>query len=170
MARLRTLGVLLLVLVVGALIGSAVAQHFGGVGVSSDPTPPAPRVQITDRVRVEVLNAGGRDGMARAATDILREHGLDVVAFHNAPNFSDQPSVVIDRVGRRDYVRVVGDLLGIDAYESDPDPTLLLEVTVRIGRDWSPQAITPADSVSPRRPWWDPRRYIGGRETPAAGE
>ena len=39
------------------------------------------------RIRVEVLNAGGEPGMARMATDQLRDRGFDVVYFGNAESF-----------------------------------------------------------------------------------
>jgi hypothetical protein len=169
MARVRTLGVLFVVLLVGALVGSALAQYFDREPPQEVRAPAPTPIRIDDRVRVEVLNAGGRDGMARAATRILREHGVDVVAFHTAPNFSDRPSVVIDRVGRPDYALAVGELLRIVTVESEPDSTLLLEVTVRIGRDWDPSVTMPPDSVPPRRPWWDFRRYIGSRGSTGQG-
>src|SRR2546426_4674170 len=38
-----------------------------------------------DRIIVEVLNASGRAGLARTATRVLREAGVDVVYYGNAP-------------------------------------------------------------------------------------
>ena len=75
---------LVIVLAVGIFVGSAISQWR--------PLPESERVlsprNVTSeglgRVRVEVLNAGGEDGMARLATEHLRDQGFDVVFFGNA--------------------------------------------------------------------------------------
>ena len=51
---------------------------------------------VDGRVTVEVLNAGGVSGMARAATVALRSAGFDVVSFGNASSFDQVESVVVD--------------------------------------------------------------------------
>ena len=38
-----------------------------------------------DGIAVEVLNASGRDGLARKGTRVLRRAGIDVVYYGNAP-------------------------------------------------------------------------------------
>lgn len=91
------------------------------------------------RVRVEVLNGAGRAGLAREATERLRDRGLDVVYFGNAREFGRDSSVVLDRVGREEAARAVAEALGITAVRSEPDSTLLLDVTVILGKDWPPQ-------------------------------
>lgn len=88
------------------------------------------------RVRVEVLNGAGRAGLAREATERLRDRGLDVVYFGNAREFGRDSSLVLDRVGREENARAVAEALGITAVRSEPDSTLLLDVTVILGRDW----------------------------------
>lgn len=86
---------------------------------------------------MDVRNAGGVDGMARAATDYLRGAGFDVVGLGNARSFDQETSVVIDRVGNRDAASWVADVLGIDSVASDPDPNLFVDVTVRLGAAWT---------------------------------
>ncbi|GIS80058.1 MAG: hypothetical protein CM1200mP14_16240 [Gammaproteobacteria bacterium] len=54
---------------------------------------------VDGRVTVEVLNAGGVSGVARAATAALRSAGFDVVSFGNASSFDQVESVVVDRIG-----------------------------------------------------------------------
>jgi hypothetical protein len=115
-----------------------------------------------ERVRVEVLNAGGVAGMAASATDRLREAGFDVVHFGNAGSFdAGRPSAVIDRVGRADFARAVAASLGIDNVLSEPDPNLFLDVTVVVGGGWMPGGpvitVGPADDP----PRWDPRSWFG---------
>jgi hypothetical protein len=153
--RLGTLAVVALLLVLGGFAGSALSQWRrapeGGGGF-----PEGPR----ERVRVEVLNGGGREGMARAATDALRDEGFDVVFYGNAAAFDRDSSLVLDRVGRPDLARAAADALGIPRVLSRPDSNLYLDVTVLLGGDWSPAprpVEPPADAA--RRPWWDPREW-----------
>jgi len=70
------------------------------------------------RVRVEVLNGSGVAGVAWDATRVLRDKGFDVVLFGNAGSYSDDSSVVIQ-------------------LRSEPDSTLFVDVTVRLGPDWT---------------------------------
>ncbi|MDX1494566.1 MAG: LytR C-terminal domain-containing protein [Longimicrobiales bacterium] len=120
------------------------------------------RVWTGERVRVEVFNAGGVTGMARAATEELRAAGFDVVTFDNARTFDpERPSEVIDRVGRTDIAQAVAAAIGIDNVQSDPDPNLFVEVTVVVGRDWvGPDGPAPADPTLGDDAWWDPRSWF----------
>ncbi len=120
--------------------------------VAFDPMP-------GERIRIEVLNAGGRTGMARIATDRLRERGFDVVYLGNAASFDESPSRVLARSGRLDFARVVGDALGIEAVADEPDTALYLDVTVRLGGDWDPPVDTMVASGEPPVPWWDVRAW-----------
>lgn len=157
--RLRRWGFVLGILAVGVLIGSALSQYLAGPPPAEEP-PAAGVVQVTERVRVEVLNGGGVSGVARAATQILRDAGFDVVTYQNAENFSESPSVVVDRAGRRHWAEQAALLLGIGSVESRPDSAKLLEVTVVLGQEWRPPEQEPPTRTE--RPWWDPRGYIGG--------
>ncbi|HZG44358.1 MAG TPA: LytR C-terminal domain-containing protein, partial [Longimicrobium sp.] len=55
----------------------------------------------------------------------------------NAPGFSPDSSVVLDRVGQVSHARAVADALGISRVESRPDANLYLDVTVVLGKDWA---------------------------------
>jgi hypothetical protein len=88
------------------------------------------------RIRIEVLNGAGQAGLAREATAQLRERGFDVVYFGNAREFGQDSSLVLDRVGSEEAARTVASALGITNIRSVPDSTLLLEVTVILGKDW----------------------------------
>jgi hypothetical protein len=134
--RARTIGLVLVVLLVAAFAISFV------LGLDDDATPVAmPGVQrpvptLDSGRRVEVLNAAGRSGLARTATDRLRAAGYDVVFFGNAGNRADTLSIVLDRVGRLDLAQAVGRQLGITRVETALDSTRLVEVTVILGVDW----------------------------------
>ena len=114
-----------------------------------------------ERVRVEVLNAGGVSGVARDATMHLRDIGFDVVHFGNARAFDRDSSVVIDRVGRTDLAQAVANALGIHNVRSEPDPNLFVDVTVLLGRTWSGPAGAIAVGERPPRAPWDPRGWLG---------
>lgn len=158
--RLRTLGVLTVVLALGVMIGSAVSQ-CAEAPIPEEPvameysSPPGDRA----RVRVEVLNGGGKSGMALQATDFLRRHDVDVVSWGNAASFSDEPSEVIDRVGDPALLEWLGGTLGIPSVSVGIDSTRLVEATVRLGPEWSvPELLVP--DAPETKPWWDLRRYF----------
>jgi hypothetical protein len=113
--------------------------------------PPAPRASaepIRTRpstaetsgapVRVAVLNASGIPRLADRGRARLRDDGrFDVKEIGNAPGFSPDSSVVLDRVGQVAHARAVADALGISRVESRPDANLYLDVTVVLGKDWA---------------------------------
>ena len=90
-----------------------------------------------DRVTIDVRNAGGVDGMARTATDHLRAAGFDVVSLGNASTFGHDTTVVVDRVDDMEQAAAVARVLGVTRVTSEPDPNLFVDVTVRLGSDWS---------------------------------
>ena len=164
--RLRGLIVLGVVLAAGIFIGSAVSQW--------NPLPQQERVAQQERaaqqplnstaaglgrVRVEVLNAGGKEGMARVATGHLRDRGFDVVYFGNADAFGQDSTVVLDRSARPRAAAAVGQALGTLWVESRPDANLYLDVTVMLGSDWAPDVGVQEDE-SEKAPWWDVRRFL----------
>jgi hypothetical protein len=87
------------------------------------------------RGRIEVLNAGGKAGLARVATQQLRDAGFDVVQFGNAGK-SQPASQVVDRIGNRSIASAAAQVLGITAIISTIDTTRYVDATVILGRDW----------------------------------
>ncbi len=122
----------------------------------------APRYVPPERVRVEVLNAGGVAGLAREVTNLLRDDGFDVVQFGNAGTFDRDSTVVIDRVGRDELAEGVANALGIRNVLTEPDSNLFVDVTVLLGRDWAERAggDDPIGAPPDRAPW-DPRGWLG---------
>lgn len=120
-----------------AFVVSFVAGLTGVGGGAHGPSDTAPNAS---RIRVEVLNGAGRAGLARTAMERLRARGFDVVYFGNASTFGRDSSVVVARTGRLDDAAEVAGALGIQKVRSEPDTTLLLEVTVVLGSDWPPKA------------------------------
>ena len=160
--RIRVLVLLLVLSGVGLLLGSFVSQRGGEtLGPEQSPVMRGPQ----GRVRVEVLNAGGVSGVAGDATRSLRGAGFDVVGFGNAGTYSEEPSVVMDRVGIMETARLVAQTLGIAQVRSEPDSTLFVDVTVRLGPDWTgpPSMVEKEEEDSP---WWDLRRFFRRSDPP----
>jgi hypothetical protein len=147
--RLLTVGLFATVAVVAALIGSlayGLRGERGDAARAASPSPARPStVAPAGRVRVEVLNASGRPGLARQATEVLRDRGFDVVNYANAQGYPPDSSLVLDRVGKMEDARRVADAVSIRRVLARPDANLYLDVTVVLGRDWRP----PADSQAP---------------------
>ncbi|MEQ9400544.1 MAG: LytR C-terminal domain-containing protein [Longimicrobiales bacterium] len=156
--RLVAAGAVAVLVLVGVFLGSALSQ-FGAVPGSGRPSGMAGAADDGPRIRVEVLNGGGVPGAAGTATDLLRDHGFDVVYFGNAATFDHDSSRVLDRVGAVDRARAVADALGIRTVRSEPDSNLFLDVSVVLGTDWAPAS--PAEAATDSLgPWWDPRRWL----------
>lgn len=166
-ARLHTGAVFVVVLAAGALLGSALVQ-WRGSGGAPDSVPY--QQQVDGRIKVEVLNAGGRRDMAKRATDLLRDRGFDVVYYGNAERFDQTTSVVLDRIGRPDAARAVAVTLGIESVRSEIDRNLYLDVTVRLGSGWEPALAPDAGAGLRGERWWHPRRYLSEGERPAGEE
>ena len=138
-----------------------------GVAYSSWSVPEVPNSETEvsrapiDRVRVEVLNAGGNEGRARAAMGMLRSVGFDVVQWGNAVDFDRKVSVVIDRVGHPHMAGAVANALGIDNVLSEADSNLFVDVTVLLGGEWSGVIVQEEDSLpAPSRVPWNPRGWF----------
>jgi len=99
------------------------------------PPIPAPG----NRIRVEVLNAGGVPGVAATARDKLRDAGFDVVHYGNATRFGQEVSSVVLRSGDAAAAQSIAELLGIEQILVEHDPSLLVEVTVLLGSGWRRQ-------------------------------
>ena len=169
-ARVRGLAIIVVILALGVFVGSALSQRWELPEAVGGVLPGGTARRISGRVRVEVLNGAGQSGLARSATDVLRDEGFDVVYFGNADDFGRDSSVVLDRVGRVDLARAVADALGIPRVLSEPDSNLYLDATVVLGEDWSaPEAATPTEDGDGNRPWWDLKRWLPASDSVPQG-
>ncbi|TVR53494.1 MAG: LytR family transcriptional regulator [Gemmatimonadales bacterium] len=141
-------GLLILVLAgTGIWIGATLVDEDGGDLFRSldrsggeAPLEERPIPSYGARIRVEVLNAGGVRGMAAEVRDELRDEGFDVVHYGNASTFGREASVVLHRSGELGAAQAVAAALGIREVRSEPDSTLLVEVTVLLGSTWGQEA------------------------------
>jgi len=128
----RRLAVVLVVATVAGVAALLVARP----GATHTPSAVAP---AGVRIRVQVLNATATRGLARRATGFLRDRGFDVVDVGTAPETRDS-TLVLDRSGTAAWARLVAQALGAARVEPRPDSSRYLDVTVFVGRDWTPPA------------------------------
>ena len=100
-------------------------------------SPGTPVAEPVGDIHVEVLNGCGTNGVAKEVGRYLRSRGFDVLTIGNAPTFNYPETIVIDRVGNRKMVDLVGDALGVQnrIQQIIPDPFRIEQVTVIVGRD-----------------------------------
>ena len=93
---------------------------------------PVPTVE--HRVTVEVLNGSGRPGLARVATRVLRQQGLDVVYLGNGPAV-DSTTVLVRR-GDEAAGKQVRRALDQGRLKLARDSTRHVDVSVLLGPDY----------------------------------
>ena len=109
MKRLIAFGVALLVIV---LAGATWVMHALRTPTTTStmaavlPHGSLPRAPEGVRVRVQVLNTTGKQGLARRATRLLRDRGFDVVDMGNGSPALDT-TVVLDRSGHPEWAAAV---------------------------------------------------------------
>jgi len=90
--------------------------------------------------QVQVMNGSGIPELAGRAADMLRARGLDVVAVGNADAQSYRETLVLVRRGRIGVAQQVAAALGHGQVLEQHDASLLVDVTVVLGRDFSSRA------------------------------
>jgi len=119
--------------VVHALRSTTTTSTFAAVLPHDEP----PRAPEGVRVRVQVLNTTGTQGLARRATRLLRDQGFDVVDMGNGSPSLDT-TVVLDRSGHPAWAASVAKVLKPATSRTERDSSRYLDVTVLLGRSWSP--------------------------------
>ncbi|HZI23019.1 MAG TPA: LytR C-terminal domain-containing protein [Gemmatimonadales bacterium] len=92
-------------------------------------------------VRVEVLNASGKPGLAKIATRVLRQAGIDVLSFGNAGESVgtlDSTRIAVRR-GPASAGEPVRAALGVGRVTVQLDSTKLLDASVFLGADFAPR-------------------------------
>lgn len=90
--------------------------------------------------QVQVMNGSGVAELAQRAADVLRRHGIDVVAVGNADASDYAETLVLLRRGRIAVAHEVRAALGRGRVLEQRDGTLLVDVTVILGRDYDERA------------------------------
>ena len=90
-----------------------------------------------ERVQIEVLNASPAAGLGRIATRKLRDARLDVVYFGSDTAPTLDSTQILVRRGPTATGQRVRDALGAGVIRAAPDPARMVDVTVRLGRDFA---------------------------------
>jgi len=88
-------------------------------------------------VVAEVLNTTRALGLARAATRVLRDAGIDVVYFGSDTGAVADSTLVLVRRGSAGAASRVARALGVGTVRQLPDPGRLVDVTVLLGTDFA---------------------------------
>jgi calcineurin-like phosphoesterase len=93
----------------------------------------------TERVRVEVLNATKVHGLARRATEYLRDRGFDVVSSGTAHDQRDT-TLILDRTNHPVWAGRVARAFNGARVQLAPDTSRYVDITVLLGATWRPPA------------------------------
>lgn len=96
-------------------------------------------VRKGDQIQLSILNASGKQGLARKAMDYFRSHGFDVVEIDNwKAQDTVFASFVIDRIGDTLSAKKVARSAGIpdSLIVRDIDSALFLRCSVVLGNDF----------------------------------
>jgi hypothetical protein len=93
----------------------------------------------TERIRVEVLNATKVHGLARRATEYLRDRGFDVVASGTAHDQRDT-TLILDRTNHPVWAGRVARAFNGARVQVAPDTSRYVDITVLLGATWRPPA------------------------------
>ncbi len=143
--RVVVVGLIALGIVLGALAQwvRLVRARTEGPRVAAARARPVPGER--DRIVVEVLNASGETGLARAATARLRDAGLDVVYYGSEAGPALDSTEVVLRRGEVAAAERVRRALGGGRVRAVPDAARLVDVTVRLGRDFGAPSRPPGN-------------------------
>ncbi len=132
------------------VVAGLIALGLAGAGLSlwwharqGEPAARAARPVPGQRVhlQVEVVNATPAVGLARAATRLLRDAGIDVVASGTDTGPVPDSTQVLVRRGAGAGAALIVRALGVGTVRNAPDPGRLVDVTVRLGRDFAARLV-----------------------------
>ena len=122
-----------------AVFGAVIAMRSRRAGPPPAPPPAQVRAPDSARVRVQVLNGTKVRGLARRATQLLRDRGFDVVETGTINDTRDT-TLVLDVSGHPDWANRVAKLFPPSRVQARPDSSRYLDVVVVLGATWRPPA------------------------------
>ena len=130
------------VLLLGVLGASGVMMHSrGGPAPLLASVTGRHEVRAPDgaRIRVQVLNTTRTRGLARRATQLLRDRGFDVVEMGTVGPTMDT-TLVLDLSGHPAWADAVAKVMAPAHIRARRDSSRYLDVTVLVGSSWRPPA------------------------------
>jgi hypothetical protein len=119
---------------VAALVVLLLTLLVAGVQLGTRDSGPPSRVNGKP-IRVQVLNGSGVHRAGQRLAEVLRASGFDVVDIDNALHQDYEQTVVLDRADRLEYAVAVAAAIGVSEPLPAPADSLLVDVTVVLGRD-----------------------------------
>jgi NAD(P)H-hydrate repair Nnr-like enzyme with NAD(P)H-hydrate epimerase domain len=90
---------------------------------------------ITDNVRIEVLNGTGENGLGRTVARALMRKKVDVLLVGNADG-TDYPQTVLIARKRKPEVESLGELIGCERFVEQLREDTTVDATLIIGADY----------------------------------
>ena len=129
-------------IIAGVLVAAAIAaaaitanrarSHHAALAIDA-----ATRAPAGVRIRVQVLNGTTTRGLARRATELLRDHGFDVVDMGTSTTRQDT-TLVLDLSGHPDWANRVARAISPSRITVRPDSSRYLDIAVVLGASWRP--------------------------------
>ena len=104
------------------------------------PTDSAARAPAGQRIKVRIVNASQRRGLARRATLVLRDFGYDVVEYDGQSGPPRPSTEILMHTGHREAALRLRRALGAGSIAERADTSRYVDLTVILGRDWYPPA------------------------------
>ena len=140
MRRFLLVAAVLLLLVVLAGAGAVLRARDASTPVLQALRPPTQvRAPAGVRIRVQVLNTTKTRGLARRATQLLRDRGFDVVELGTTGPTIDT-TMVLDLSGHPAWADAAAKVMTPAHTRVRADSSRYLDVTVLIGSSWRPPA------------------------------
>ncbi len=121
--RKNSAGIFSILLLLIILLGSMLWHFF---------VPAVPHSSI----KIAVLNGTDVSGLARRATEILRDKGFDVMEYENAQTKINKTIIIDHYSSDMEYGRIVGRAIGCRNITTKIDSSRIVKVTIIIGKDY----------------------------------
>lgn len=142
----RGVRAIIVVLVIAIVAGGATiwgVRHRAPATAASPSAAPVvvakPEVVVPagTRIRVQVLNGTKTKGLARRATQVLRDRGFDVVET-STDIVARDTTIVYDNSGHAEWAATIAKLFAPARVVPRADTSRYLDITISVGSTWRP--------------------------------
>jgi hypothetical protein len=146
-ARRSGRGVAVLAIAVTILSGTALSWWLRSTADAAPNDSPPAAVRLPPdgmapagaRVRVRVINTTGTRGLARRASNLVRDLGYDVVDYDSESTKLATTTILV-HTGHDDWARRLARGVSAESIAVDADSSRYVDLTLLIGSDWKPAA------------------------------
>ncbi|TZE82230.1 LCP family protein [Calorimonas adulescens] len=87
-------------------------------------------------IKIEVLNGGAPPNSATEVGNMLKDYGFDVKRISNISGTEYSSTQIINRTDNTDIGKMLSEVIGDSVIINDPDPSLGVDVTVIVGKNY----------------------------------